>query len=281
MARKKTHEEYINELFQKEINADPLEKYIGAKIPIMHECIEGHTWLSSPTNILNSKGCPECSKIDTTKYSLRVLNKNPEIRVLGEYVNMVTAIEHEHTVCGYKFVRRPHDFLNGSHKCPQCVKSIRKTTESYKKEIINTEFSLIESFTTVNDKVLHKHKTCGFEWLVRPAQILAGGNCPNCSNSGLKIHEPCSLYFVSFEYLNEIYYKIGITQRDIKIRFQGDWNKFNMKVLWTIELSDYHKAKNLESKYLNKYCNLKYNTSLLHSGNTETFRSFIEIDSDI
>lgn len=58
----KTDIEYNNELFQKEIDAIPLEGYKGALIPILHECIEGHQWKIAPANLLNKgRGCPSCT----------------------------------------------------------------------------------------------------------------------------------------------------------------------------------------------------------------------------
>lgn len=58
----KTKEEYEEQLIQLEIDAFPLEDYQGCKIPILHECLEGHNWAVSPDNVLRGKGCPYCSK---------------------------------------------------------------------------------------------------------------------------------------------------------------------------------------------------------------------------
>lgn len=60
--QKKTHEEYLNELFLKEINYIPLEIYKGSLIPIIHTCINDHLWSVSPNNVLKRRQCPECRK---------------------------------------------------------------------------------------------------------------------------------------------------------------------------------------------------------------------------
>jgi hypothetical protein len=58
----KTHKQYEYELFKKEIDANPLENYVGANIAILHECINNHVWKVSPSALLNrSRGCPLCS----------------------------------------------------------------------------------------------------------------------------------------------------------------------------------------------------------------------------
>lgn len=58
----KTHKQYEYELFENEIDANPIEQYSGANTPILHECINGHIWKVSPSALLNRKrGCPSCS----------------------------------------------------------------------------------------------------------------------------------------------------------------------------------------------------------------------------
>jgi Na+-transporting NADH:ubiquinone oxidoreductase subunit NqrF len=68
---------------------------------------------------------------------------------------------------------------------------------------------------------------------------------------------------------NNTYYKIGITNKlDIKDRFKSDWNKFNMQVLWSKQMSG-DNVKILEQFILSKYKNNKVNLNILASGNTE------------
>ena len=43
---------------------------------------------------------------------------NPEITVIGEYVNAVTKIKVKHT-CGYKWKVTPNSLLKGNY-CPKC-----------------------------------------------------------------------------------------------------------------------------------------------------------------
>ena len=56
--RRKTHEEYLEELKLKNIPYIPLEPYIKSHNSIIHQCPEGHLWKATPANILNNRGCP-------------------------------------------------------------------------------------------------------------------------------------------------------------------------------------------------------------------------------
>jgi len=57
----KTHEQYEQQLLDREIDFYPLEQYIAAKKPILHACIKGHEWNVRPDDILKGRGCPLCS----------------------------------------------------------------------------------------------------------------------------------------------------------------------------------------------------------------------------
>ena len=58
---RKSHEEYVNEVFIINPNIEVVEEYINAKTPILHRCrIDGYEWYAIPSNILNGRGCPKC-----------------------------------------------------------------------------------------------------------------------------------------------------------------------------------------------------------------------------
>ena len=60
---KKTHDEYVQELFELNPDIEVLEQYDGAKTSILHRCkIDGHEWYASPSNILFGNGCPQCQE---------------------------------------------------------------------------------------------------------------------------------------------------------------------------------------------------------------------------
>lgn len=59
--RQYTHAQYEDQLLNKELDFVPLENYQGSFTKILHECIEGHTWLVAPARILEGSGCPYCA----------------------------------------------------------------------------------------------------------------------------------------------------------------------------------------------------------------------------
>lgn len=63
MARRKTHEEYLQSLKERNITKIiPKEKYISARTKIYHECkVCGYEWKVAPNNVLSGYGCPVCS----------------------------------------------------------------------------------------------------------------------------------------------------------------------------------------------------------------------------
>ena len=58
----KTHEDYEQDLFNREINYFPVDRYVNAITKIRHECLNGHIWQVTPNHILTGYGCPECAK---------------------------------------------------------------------------------------------------------------------------------------------------------------------------------------------------------------------------
>lgn len=111
----KTHEEYENELFSKELLAWPVEPYQGSHHPIVHECLEEHQWQAKPYSILQGKGCPICAKKRSTK---RTYSSEIKFKVLEPYINSSTPITHE---CekGHQWKARPNSILAGTG-CPYC-----------------------------------------------------------------------------------------------------------------------------------------------------------------
>ena len=107
---------------------------------------------------------------------------NPEITVIGEYVNAVTKIKVKHT-CGYKWNTTPNALLKGI-SCPKCsrIESGKKQKKTMKQfieelEIVNPEITVIGKYVADNNKIEVKH-TCGYQWEAIPGNLLQGTSCP-------------------------------------------------------------------------------------------------------
>lgn len=128
------------------------------------------------------------------QYVEEVKNINKNIMVVGTYVNCDTKILHRCLVdeCGCEWYVTPTSILHGTG-CPQCNnKKKRITQEEYVKRVhsINKNIMVIGTYVKNYIPIMHKclAEGCGYEWEVRPADIMSGRGCPVCS--GRRIGDP-------------------------------------------------------------------------------------------
>ena len=126
MSRKKTHEEYEKEIMELDLALFPVDRYVNAITPILHECWEGHTWMAKPSNILFvGTRCPHCcgTKRKTSEsYQLELDSKSIPIKLVDTYKNANRPAAHSCNKCGNTWNARPTDILRGKG-CPACAKT--------------------------------------------------------------------------------------------------------------------------------------------------------------
>lgn len=196
--KQKTHEQYVEELINKNIAIEPLERYVGCDANIKHKCkICGYEWNPRPSSILYGCGCPKCGikKVQESKtkahdkYIMELSINNPDLEVLEQYVGSLVPIKHickKHNVI---WNIRPSDALKGKG-CRQCQKEkiSNKTVKKhrqYQSELIekNINIEVIEAYKNAVTPILHRCLKCDYEWLVAPNNILRGSGCPKCKES--------------------------------------------------------------------------------------------------
>ena len=65
MSKRKTHEQFIEEMKLKNPSIDILSKYVKNDEKIKCKClIDGHIWEVVPRNLITGNGCPKCSVIN-------------------------------------------------------------------------------------------------------------------------------------------------------------------------------------------------------------------------
>lgn len=122
--RRKTNEEFLKELSDKNIKIIPLEEYSGAKTNILCKCPKcGHEWKIRPDNLLTSPDCcPSCAKnIKKNKsiYESEIYKiYGEEYKIIGDYVNSRTPILTQHK-CGHIWCISPDNLKRGKG-CPLC-----------------------------------------------------------------------------------------------------------------------------------------------------------------
>lgn len=198
MSKKKTHEEYVNELAIKNPNVRVVAQYVDSKTPILHHClIHDVYWETVSTRVLSGAGCEQCriekfrkARCKThEQYVKEVANINKDVVVIGVYLDAKMPIEHYCKKHDVSWMAYPDNILHGCG-CYECGNEKigdknRKTHEDYIKEVahINPDLEVIGQYTSANTRILHRCKLDGHEWLATPANILFGKGCPKCNDS--------------------------------------------------------------------------------------------------
>ncbi len=196
--KRKTHEEYVEELKIKNPNVIPLEEYQGANVKIKHFCLlHNIEWNVAPTNVLQGRGCIECSREKYSKsktktneqYIKELKSKNPNVVADELYIDGKTAINHKCLIHDIIWKTKPTYVLKGGG-CEQCYLdylknysvSKTKTHEQYIEDLKNKAPHIIplENYINAKTKILHKCLKHDVEWKVRPYNIFNGNGCPEC-----------------------------------------------------------------------------------------------------
>ena len=216
MSRKKTHEEYVKELAEKNPNVEVCEEYKGSNIKIMHHCLLHDVyWLITPIGALNGNGCEKCRKekfhkkyVKSTKQYVNELKKiNKNLEVIGEYIDAKTKITHHCLIHNIYFEQSPNNALNGKYGCKLCLKRKRQdamamSNEEYIKRVkeISPNISVVGKYVNMKTKILHRCNIHNLEWVVSPEKILNGCGCAKCGKE--KYHK--SRAKTTKEYIEEV-----------------------------------------------------------------------------
>lgn len=215
MPKKKTHNEYLNEISAKyNCEYEILEEYINTHKAILtkhNEC--GYQWKARPHDLLAGHGCPICGK--EKQSSKRRMNpkefkerfekiSNGRIKLLSEYKNIRTKVRLKCIKCNHEWSATPHNILYKKSSCPNCYGNIKKTTSQFKQEVYNTvnnEYTVLGEYIGRDEKILIKHNICGNEWLITPDKFLQGRRCPECNESHgeITIRKYLNRHFIKFE----------------------------------------------------------------------------------
>ena len=200
MPKKKTHEEYVEELKIINPTVEVVGKYINANTKITHHClVHDMYWDMTPHNALAGKGCKYCAK-DKFKskrarthdeYISELKMKNPTVEVIEQYVDANTSIMHHCLIHDVYWRTTPTRALQGVG-CDVChgerISSVKyKTNEQYIAEVngINQNIIVIEPYIDARTPILHKCKIHNVEWMAAPDSILHGHGCPECGNEAI------------------------------------------------------------------------------------------------
>lgn len=199
MPKKKTHEEFVNDIAQINPNIEILGKYIKSSSKILCRCkICNHEWETQANN-LRYQGCPACGilkrsnklrkSIENFIKQANEIYKNKYNYDKVDYVNDKTPIIITCPI-HVDFKQIPSNHLQGKG-CPECAKKqngelFRDTTESFIKKAKKVhgdkyDYSKV-NYTKSQEKVIIICPEHG-EFEQRPNDHLRGKGCPKCNQS--------------------------------------------------------------------------------------------------
>lgn len=201
ISNRKTHEDFIDEVFEKNPYVDIVGKYINNETFIDVCCKNcGEIYPALPQNILNGNVHMQCSRIvkninrehtrKTHEQFVAELNCfNPNILVIGKYVLYSEKIEVQCKICGHKWSAVAGSLLQGNG-CPCCAKKrIQKSHLSTHEEFLaklyktNPHIKVLDTYVNNRTKIRIQCKNCGHIEYASPDKLLSRiYNCKACSD---------------------------------------------------------------------------------------------------
>ena len=277
--RKKTHEDFIEQMNVINPNIEILGKYVNSSTKILCRCkIDNFEWYARPDKLLAKRGCPECGKRTVGKklsksheeflYELSLVNS--DIEVLGIYKDSSSKILVKCKIDGYEWYATPSSLLRGQG-CPKCKihkLKLRKTfTTEYVNDLlekVNPNIIMMEEYKGHHVKVKFKCKICGTEWMAMPTQVLHDKwLCPTCTKISRREKLAYDFNYVKNEVETTISEKIGI---QLKIINCENYETVNSKFTildsdgykYYMSYKDIHKTANRNGYFLRFHRNNKY-----------------------
>lgn len=282
MSKKYTKKEIIEKF--REIHKNryqyKFDSYKGIKDQIDIICKIHGSWKSTPDKHLRGRGCPKCAYDETSKRLLLTTDKfiKKSKRVHGSKYDYSKSVyegckEKITIICKIHgpWKTSPRSHLIGSG-CPKCA-GVRDTSQFIEEasKIHNNRYDYSKViYNKAKSNIIIICLTHG-EFKQTPNNHLNGQGCPSCAKSGFDPVKPAALYYVRINKDNEIFYKIGITNRKIRERFSCEKTKITELMKW--EYPSGKEAKEKESQIKELFKNNLYNGPpvLKHNGNREIF----------
>lgn len=188
MARRKTQEEFENELAEKNPSITVLGTYVNGDTSLLCRCkVCGNEWKPRPSNLLHSCGCPACAKRRQTltheEFCERLAKVNPGITPIDRYVNSNTPMRCRCDKCGYEWSPVPISLTHAKSGCPRCSKRWRRTEKEFIEELktVNPTIAVIGNYVNMTTPVDVRCMECGYEWRAQPTELVHGKGCARCA----------------------------------------------------------------------------------------------------
>lgn len=223
MARKLTHEEFLEKFYKSNDKSDKIEilgTYVNTRTEIHCKCkVDGHEWYPTAGALLANQGCPQCAytavgnklhkPFETWVEIYKEKYPNSTIKFLGEIKSgKYYKIQCECTVCGYTWTARAIDLLKRGTGCAICSCSggDKRTHEQFlqvfnRKNPFKDSIEFLSQYTSASEPIKCLCKQCGHEWETTPTNLCAGKGCRECAikGRGIKLQKPISHFLNQLE----------------------------------------------------------------------------------
>ena len=255
---------------------------------------KNHEWQATIGNRSSqNQGCPLCKNKQVSATN-NLAFKNPEIAKQWHPTRNGTltpydVVEGSNKKVWWKCpIGEDHEWktaishrINGRN-CPIC--SGRKVVLSNSLSILNPE--LAKEWHTIKNKdlkiektALNSHKKVWWKctkkpdhiWKASVASRAFGRGCPFCADYGFNNEKPGILYYIKIKHLDQLYFKIGITNNTVESRYKR-YDKIKFLDYIEIKFEKGQDANNIEKSILREFKkNIVSNIVVLKDGNTEIF----------
>jgi hypothetical protein len=229
MPRKKTQEEFVNEIYNlTKGEYEVVSKYISAieKVKFLHKPCNTILEVVASHFVSNNYRCRQCKKRKPRKTHRQFVEEVIEIRgdiyeFLSEYTSSTDLVKIKHKACGHVWNVTPTNLTKKDHKgklyCPNCNGGVGYTLEKFKEKVfslVKEEYVVIGDYVNAQTPIKMKHnlESCSNVYHVRPNDFISGENrCPKCYGSTKRtteefkdiVHElEGNDYIVNSEYIN-------------------------------------------------------------------------------
>lgn len=246
--RKKTEEQFREELAEKQPNLIPNDIYINDHtkyhcICKIHNC---DVYKTPEKYLRRNQGCNLCA-IERNKCAMRYTHEsfieelssvNPNLEALSKYINIKERIHTRCKICDYEWNPIAETLIwDIPCGCPNCAGNAIKDAPTFEKElkITHPELKLLSPYVRSNKKVNVLCADCGRDFWVTPNKLQQGQHCPFCKIShgeslirsiltNLRIEFEMQKKFDDLKGLGgrKLSYDFFISSYNLLIEFQGE-----------------------------------------------------------